>query len=174
MRTSGRREHGTGIRVHGKRITLTQSGRNPFIFSPGTLRPRVTLRVIRGWSCRQPLRLPPPPPPNHRLCAPLVVPHIPHSPTVRLLQHTVTRNEFQFLRFPARISSNRSPIFFSKLSNDESLDRSIRVEIFARSRFLSSRSLDGRKSLLSIPNKNFRAKFYDGKIMARLNIRGER
>ena len=48
-RTDG--EHGTGIRVHGKRITLTQSGRNPFIFSPGTLRPRVTLRVIRGRPC---------------------------------------------------------------------------------------------------------------------------
>lgn len=69
--------------MHGKRITLTQSGRNPFIFSPGTLRPRVTLRVIRGWSCRQPLRLPPPPPPNHRLCAPLVVlrPSLPHRPS---------------------------------------------------------------------------------------------
>lgn len=60
-RTDG--EHGAGIRVHGKRITLTQSGRNPFIFSPGTLRPRVTLRVIRGWPCRQPRQ----PPPNHRL-----------------------------------------------------------------------------------------------------------
>lgn len=60
-RTDG--EHGAGIRVHGKRITLTQSGRNPFIFSPGTLRPRVTLRVIRGWPCRQPRQ----PPPNYRL-----------------------------------------------------------------------------------------------------------
>lgn len=76
LRTSGRREHGTGIRVHGKRITLTQSGRNPFIFSPGTLRPRVTLRVIRGWSCRQPLRLLPPPIHRHPACtlrAPLLV-----------------------------------------------------------------------------------------------------
>lgn len=36
-----------GCRVQGKRITLTQSARNPFIFSPGTPRPRVTLRVIR-------------------------------------------------------------------------------------------------------------------------------
>lgn len=136
--------------MHGKRITLTQSGRNPFIFSPGTLRPRVTLRVIRGWSCRQPLRLPPPPPPNHRLCAPLVVPHVPHSPTVRLLQHTVTRNEFQFLRFPARISSNRSPIFSpnsptTNLSIDRFVSRYSRVRDFylreaSMEKKLSSRS----------------------------------
>lgn len=58
--------------MHGKRITLTQSGRNPFIFSPGTLRPRVTLRVIRGWPYRQPA-LPFRSNPlyaTHRLCAP--------------------------------------------------------------------------------------------------------
>lgn len=154
MRTSGRREHGTGIRVHGKRITLTQSGRNPFIFSPGTLRPRVTLRVIRGWSCRQPLRLPPPPPPNHCLCAPLVVlrPSLPHRPSTAAHRYA---KRVSISTFPRKNLLESIAHFFSKLSNDKSLDRSIRVEIFARSRFLSSRSLDGKKALLSIPNKNF-------------------
>lgn len=151
--------------MHGKRITLTQSGRNPFIFSPGTLRPRVTLRVIRGWSCRQPLRLLPPPP-NHRLrtlCAPLVV--LPHSLTSSV--YTALREtSFSFYVSPRENRRRRSPNF---LSNSNSIDRSVsRYRVFDF--YFREASMEEVSPRFQKREKaEFPVEFYDIRIMARSN-----